>query len=220
MGAPETPFAMKKYILFDHDGVLVDTEHWYFTASKRALAELGIELDLMRHLRKMTDGVSTWELARARGVGEAAIERQRARRDGYYQEYLQNEDIEIPGVEQALRELLTRYSMAIVTTARRVDFELIHRGRNIVRYMDFVLAREDYERAKPAPEPYLAALARFGARPEEALVVEDSERGLRSAVAAGIECAVVDNGFTKAHDFSTATYRVASLDELAALLQA
>ena len=35
---------MKKYILFDHDGVLVDTEHWYFTASKRALAELGIEI--------------------------------------------------------------------------------------------------------------------------------------------------------------------------------
>jgi HAD superfamily hydrolase (TIGR01509 family) len=214
------PPALKKYILFDHDGVLVDTERWYFTAGKRALAELGIELDPTLHLAKMTQGTSTWDLARAQGVDEATIDRQRAKRDRYYQEYLQSEDIEIPGVEQALRGLSTRHRMAIVTTARRVDFDLIHRQRNIVPYMDFVLTREDYDQAKPDPEPYLAGLARFDARPEEALVVEDSERGLRSAVAAGIECAILHNDFTKSHDFSAATYRIDSLDELAALLQA
>lgn len=213
-------FAMKKYILFDHDGVLVDTEYWYFTATKRALAELGIELELAVYLRNMTQGVSAWNLATAQGVDEAAIERQRALRDRYYQEYLQNEDIEIPGVEQALRGLSPHYRMAIITTAKRVDFEIIHRHRPIVQYMDFVLAREDYDRAKPDPEPYLTGLAKFGGRPEEALVVEDSERGLRAAVAAGIECAIVHNEFTKTHDFSTAAYRIGSLHELAALLQA
>ena len=98
------PLAMKKYILFDHDGVLVDTEYWYFTANKRALAELGIELELALYLQNMTQGISAWDLATAQGVNEAAIERQRAQRDLYYQEYLQNEDIEIPGVEQALRQ--------------------------------------------------------------------------------------------------------------------
>jgi HAD superfamily hydrolase (TIGR01509 family) len=214
------PLAMKKYILFDHDGVLVDTEYWYFTANKRALAELGIELELALYLQNMTQGISAWDLATAQGVDEAAIERQRAQRDLYYQEYLQNEDIEIPGVAQALRGLSTHYRMAIITTAKRVDFELIHRHRNIVQYMDFVLTREDYDQAKPEPEPYLTGLAKFGGRPEEALVVEDSERGLRSAVAAGIECAIVHNEFTKTHDFSTATYRIGSLDELAALLHA
>ena len=219
MPAPDRPVA-KKYILFDHDGVLVDTEHWYFTASQRALAELGVELDLTRHLQKMTQGTSTWDLAREHGIGEAEIRRQRARRDRYYQDYLLTEDIEIPGVEQVLSDLSAHYQMAIITTARRADFDLIHRNRDIVRYMDFVLAREDYDRAKPEPEPYLAGLARFGGRPEEALVVEDSERGLRSAVAAGIECAVVQNEFAKTHDFSKATYRIGSLQELRALLQA
>ena len=48
----------------------------------------------------------------------------------------------------------------------------------------------------------------------EALVVEDSSRGLRSAVAAGIECAVVDNDFTRSQDFSGASYRIRSLAEL------
>ena len=80
--------------------------------------------------------------------------------------------------------------------------------------MDFVLVREDYQRAKPHPEPYLTGLKRFGATKEETLVVEDSARGLSSAVAAGIDCAVVHNDFTRGHDFSAATYRIAALIEL------
>jgi beta-phosphoglucomutase-like phosphatase (HAD superfamily) len=101
--------------------------------------------------------------------------------------------------------------MAIVTTAKRVDFEIIHENRQITQFMDFVLVREDYKLAKPHPEPYLTGLKRFGATKEETLVVEDSPRGLNSAVAAGIDCAVVYNDFTKAHDFSRASHRIKTL---------
>jgi len=101
-----------------------------------------------------------------------------------------------------------------VTTAKRADFELIHRDRRITSFMDFVLVREDYVRSKPDPEPYLIALARFEAAADEALVVEDSARGLRSAVAAGIDCAIVHNEFTASQDFSAARYRIESLAEL------
>jgi len=80
--------------------------------------------------------------------------------------------------------------------------------------MDFVLVREDYKLAKPHPEPYLTGLKRFGATKEETLVVEDSSRGLNSAVAAGIDCVIVYNDFTKAHDFSQANYRIEALIEL------
>ena len=80
--------------------------------------------------------------------------------------------------------------------------------------MEFVLVRDDYERTKPHPEPYLAGLKRFGATKEETLVVEDSNRGLNSAVAAGIDCAIVHNDFTKTHDFSQASYRIKTLIEL------
>ena len=57
-------------------------------------------------------------------------------------------------------------------------------------------------------------MQRFGATKEETLVVEDSSRGLNSAVAAGIDCAVVHSEFTKTHDFSEATYRIDALIEL------
>jgi HAD superfamily hydrolase (TIGR01509 family) len=205
---------VKKYILFDHDGVLVDTEYWYYKAGERALAGIGVRLDLDQYLLDMSQGAGTWAQAKAAGVDDHTIDRLRKVRNTYYQEYLRTEAIEIDGVIEALAELSNYVRMAIVTNSKREDFELIHHGRQIRKYMDFVLVRDDYTRAKPDPEPYLTALKRFGALREEALVVEDSSRGLRSAVAAGIDCAIVFNEFTKSHDFSQARNRIRTLAEL------
>ena len=202
---------MKKYILFDHDGVLVDTEFWYYTAAERALADIGFALDKQQYLRDMTQGLGSWAQAKASGIDEQTLSTRRAARDAYYQEYLRTEAIEIEGVVEALAELSRYARMAIVTTAKRADFELIHEKRQIRQFMDFVLLREDYEFAKPHPEPYLTGLRRFGGGKEEALVVEDSARGLSSAVAAGIDCVIVYNDFTKANDFSQASYRIDTL---------
>ena len=80
--------------------------------------------------------------------------------------------------------------------------------------MDFVLVREDYKLTKPYPEPYLTGLKRLGATKKETLVVEDSSTGLNSAVAARIDCVIVYNDFTKAQDFSQASYRIETLIEL------
>lgn len=210
---------MKKYILFDHDGVLVDTEFWYYQAGARALADIGLTLDQDQYLRDMNQGLGTWAQARAAGIDEKVIGGQREARDAYYQEYLRTEAIEIEGVVEALTELAKYARMAIVTTAKRADFEVIHEKRQIRKFMDFVLVREDYNFAKPHPEPYLTGLKRFGASKEETLVVEDSARGLTSATAAGIDCAVVYNEFTKSHDFSSASYRIEKLIELKEIIQ-
>ena len=211
---------MKKYILFDHDGVLVDTEHWYFMANKKALSELGIELNIDQYLQNMSKGISCWDTVRNTDIDESTITVQREKRNHYYQEYLKQEDIEISGVESLLCELSQNYKMAIITTSKREDFELIHRDRNIVQYMDFVLARGDYDNAKPHPEPYLKGLQKFGGLKKETLIVEDSERGLKSAFAAGIDCVVVHNEFTKTHDFSKATHQIMSLSELPNIIKA
>jgi len=201
-------------VLFDHDGVLVDTEPWYHRAGARALADIGLALDPERYLEDMARGLGTWAGARAAGVGEQTITRLRRLRDAYYQEYLRTEAIEIEGVVDTLAELSRHVRMAIVSTAKRVDFELIHEHRRIREFMDFVLVREDYEHAKPHPEAYLTGLARFGATREETLVLEDSARGLSSAVAAGIDCVIVHHDFTAGQDLSQATHRIATLAEL------
>ena len=117
-------------------------------------------------------------------------------------------------MHEVLKELSKKYKMAIVTTSRREDFEIIHKGRGITDFMEFVLCVEDYPRAKPYPDPYLAGLKRFNAKADETIVVEDSQRGFTSAVNAKIDCVIVKNEFTATHDFSKAKYFIDSLEEL------
>ena len=124
------------------------------------------------------------------------------------------EDIEIEGVLETLDVLAGEYRMGIITTSKPPEFALIHERRSILDHMEFYLTREDYERAKPHPEPYLRGLQRFGATAAETVVIEDSARGLKSAIAAGIDCIVVANEFTAAHDLSKATAKVATFREL------
>lgn len=207
-----------KYILWDNDGVLVNTEQWYFAATREALAELGVQLPIDAYQQIMIQGRSSWELAAQAGVNPQQIKDGQDLRDELYRTYLRNNDLRIKGVFEVLSELAQHYQMAIVTTCRRDDFELIHSNLDLLQFMQFVLTREDYAESKPHPEPYLTALQKFSATSSQALVVEDSERGLRAAQAAAIDCAVVDYHFTRGHDFSAAQYRLQTLKELLQLL--
>ncbi len=211
---------MKKYILFDNDGVLVETEKWYFEASKKTLKEFfDINLQFDEYMDIMAHGKTAWEPAIKKGFSEEKIAIARDKRNSYYQKYLQTEDIAIQDIQDILHQLSQNFQMGIVTTSRRVDFEIIHKNRGITNFMDFVLCEEDYTNAKPHPEPYLKGLELFGGIKEEAIVVEDSQRGLTSAHSAGIECVIVHNEFTKTHDFSKATYKIEKLSDLIELLK-
>ena len=142
-------------ILFDNDGVLVDTEHLYFRANQEALAGVGIQLDADAYVQLfLREGRGAWHLARERGLGPADIDALRAARDR--------------------------------------------------RYFELVLAQGDYARGKPEPDPYLRAVERLGVEGDRCLVIEDSERGLRAAKAAGLRCWVIPSGLTAGGRFEKA----------------
>jgi HAD superfamily hydrolase (TIGR01509 family) len=207
----------KKYILFDNDGVLVETEKWYYEASKRALKEyFDYMIDFDEYMNIMTSGGGVWSVVK--GATQKQITTARDKRNIYYQEYLQTKDLTIDGVKKVLDELSKKYQMGIVTTSRRVDFEIIHKNRGISDYMDFVLCEGEYPRAKPYPDPYLKGLEIFKGKKDEALVIEDSQRGLISANRAEIDCIIVHNEFTQTQDFSTAEQKIGSIKELLDIL--
>ena len=206
------------HILFDHDGVLVDTEPLYFEATQHCLSALGVDLALAEYLELQADGANAWAKAAQLGRSEDDIAAARRARNVLYQDLIRSRNIEIPGVVEVLVALGERFGLAIVTTAKQCDFDLIHRDPRIVSHFDLILTNKDYTHSKPHPEPYLTALARLGVDAPNALVVEDSERGLRAAVAAGIDCAAVYHPFTEPQDFSAATYRLDRLSDLEALL--
>ena len=74
---------------------------------------------------------------------------------------------------------------------------------------------EDYRHFKPDPDPYLTAISRYGLQRDQCIAVEDSERGLSAATAAGLECLIVRSEWSKDGDFSKACRVVPSVAEVA-----
>ena len=92
--------------------------------------------------------------------------------------------------------------------------DLVFSRFGIGRFFTAAISREKYARAKPEPDAFLAAAAALDQEPASCLVVEDAERGLLAAKAAGMRCVVVPHDFTRASDFSAADRILGSLDEL------
>ena len=196
---------MIKAILWDNDGVLVDTERLYFRATQEVLSTIGFELT-ETHFTELflIEARGAWHLVRELGFSEPEVENLRQTRNRIYSEYLAKEKLLIEGVEEVLSELHGKYTMAIVTSSLREHFDLIHHSTGLLKYFDFVVASGDYTKYKPDPEPYLVALERAGCTADECIAVEDSLRGLLSATGAGIRCYVVPQELTSTSDFSAA----------------
>jgi HAD superfamily hydrolase (TIGR01509 family) len=206
-------------LLWDNDGVLVDTEGLYFKATRDVLATVGVELDEPLYLQLfLREGRGAFHLARERGLDETQIDALRTARDARYAQLLGAGSLVFAGVEQAVSALARQYRMAIVTSSLREHFQLIHRSTQLLHHFELVLTHGDYARAKPEPDPYLTALARLGLPAEDCLVIEDSERGLRAARAAGVRCWVVPSPLARAGSFVEAERVFASLGELATAL--
>ena len=201
--------------------MLVDTEGLYFRATREVLATVGVELDEPLYLQLfLREGRGAFHLARERGLDEAQIDALRTARDARYARLLGAGSLVFAGVEQAVSALASQYRMAIVTSSLREHFELIHRSTRLLHHFELVLTHGDYARAKPDPDPYLTALARLGLPAEACLVIEDSERGLRAARAAGVRCWAVPSPLARDGSFAEAERVFASLGELAAALGA
>jgi HAD superfamily hydrolase (TIGR01509 family) len=208
---------MIKYLFWDNDGVLVDTELFYFQAGQKVLREIGINLSSEEFVDiSLRQGMGIMKLAGEAGLSEKEVETLRIRRNSLYAELLEeNQDkLLIENAKETLVELKKYFSMGLVTSCRKEHFSIIHQSTGILPLFDFILANGDYPRTKPAPDPYLKALELSGKSASECLVIEDSRRGLAAAQAAGLKCAVIPQGLTKGENFREAWKIFTSLSEL------
>ncbi|TXR53185.1 HAD family hydrolase [Reinekea thalattae] len=208
-----------KAILWDNDGILVNTEQWYYKATLEAFASFSIKLssdDFYTYFLEGSSGTSVY--ASLHGLSESNIASLKQKRNELYNEYLSKEDIVIEGVKETLEKLKSNYVMAIVTSSRKSHFETIHNRTGLLKYFNFVITREDYAFSKPSPEPYLTAANRSGFNIEECVAIEDSPRGLLAAKAASIDCIVIPNQLTKKADFNGATYKLENITDIPSVL--
>jgi len=198
---------MLKAVFWDNDGVLVDTEELFYDTTRAVLSSAGFELTPEQFTAyALRQGRSVFELLEET-IDESEVERLRSERNARYAERLAAGVAPIDGIEAVLASLAGRVTLAVVTSSNPEHLEIMHRHTGLLRYFDFVLTNRDYAHTKPHPAPYLTALARSGLVPEECIVIEDSERGLAAAQAAGLRCVVVPRGLTRGGAFRGA-YRV------------
>ena len=212
---------MVKAIFWDNDGVLVDTERLFFSATQKILATVGVILTKEQYIDLvLIQGKGAWHLAREKGVSPGYIEHLRNERDTLYSKLLSQDCKIIEGTKEVLEALHERYVMGIVTSSRKNHFELIHRSSGLLKYFNFFLTGDDYTKFKPNPEPYLLAVEKSGCKKEECVAIEDSERGLRSAKSAGIRCMVIPNELTKNGNFAEADNVLHNITEVLQSLSA
>jgi HAD superfamily hydrolase (TIGR01509 family) len=208
-------------ILWDNDGVLVDSEQLYFEVTRDVLATAGIVLtDEQYRDLFLVQGRGAWHLCGERGIPELEISRLRAARNDRYSEGLRQGSLALEDVETVLAALHGRYPMGCVTSSRQDHFALIHERTGFLRYFDFVLTASDVSRVKPDPELYVRAVERTGFPAVECLAIEDSERGLQAARAAGVPCIVVPTPLTRGCAFAGAERVLERITEVLTVLAA
>ena len=195
-------------LIWDNDGVLVDTEELYYSSAREVLAEIGIilDFDLFSQI-SLKQGRSVFDLARKQGIPESEISALRMKRNLRYTELLQQGVRVYPGVRKMLQILHGTVKMGIVTSSLKDHFDIIHRSTGLLGYFDFILTKEDYTHTKPHPEPFLTAIEKNDLNKDECIIIEDSERGLTAAQKAEIKCVIILNEINNHGNF-TGAYRI------------
>jgi HAD superfamily hydrolase (TIGR01509 family) len=210
---------MVRGILWDNDGVLVDTERLYLRATQDILRTIGIDMRDEDYVNNLMRGGSAFSLAEDRGVDEATIEKLRRERNDLYADLLHAEVSIRDGIEETLALFFGKVPMGIVSTSRRMHLDIIMDKTGLRKYFDFIIANEDFEHGKPHPEPYLLGLKRIGLPASACVAIEDSGRGVLSAKAAGLTCIAIPHDLTTKNDFSQADHILTSVRELPMLLK-
>jgi HAD superfamily hydrolase (TIGR01509 family) len=202
-------------LVFDFDGLILETEMPAYQAWAEIYRELGHELPKELWLEYIgREGGWFDALAYLEGLvgsldDRAAIER---RRDARKTELVMAV-AETAGLRALLTDARARDLRLAVCSSSTPKWVLGHLERlDLLSFFDHVQCRDRPElRAKPAPDLYLAACIGLGVRPDEAIAFEDSRNGMLAAQAAGIRCVVVPNELTVAMDLDGADHRFDSL---------
>jgi HAD superfamily hydrolase (TIGR01509 family) len=117
-------------------------------------------------------------------------------RDDRFQDRLEEGPAALPGALEALARLKPRVRLFLVTGAARRHVDLAHRVSGCLPYFEDVVTQDDFDRPKPHPDAYLKALEMAELGPAEAVAVEDSPRGAKAALAAGLRCLIVPTPLT------------------------
>jgi len=207
---------MIRALIFDFDGLILDTETPMYRSWEEIYASYGCQMDFEKWAGNIGKGVddfdpfSNLEQLLGQRLDREKLESTRQRRERALVEV----QPALPGVEDYLRDgcrLGLKIGLATCSTIAWVAGHLRRLG--LWERFDCILTAEDVQSLKPDPEVYQKTLARLGVRPGQAIAFEDSPHGILAARQAGLRCVFVPNPLIRHLPVDHADYRLASLAE-------
>jgi HAD superfamily hydrolase (TIGR01509 family) len=209
---------MLKAVIFDLDGVMVDTEMIHSDAFEMILNEHDVTPEKNEHGIVHEAGKTTpevWKTLKAKHTIATDIEELTVVKREVVLAVIRTGLQPLPGLLQLL-DNLSRHTLllAVATSAQTDRVELILNMLTIRNYFSAIVSANDVKLGKPDPEPYRKVAEQLHVATEHCIVIEDSELGVQSACSAGMKVVAVPNEYTKRMNFDAATMIVNSLEDL------
>ncbi|MFY8275353.1 HAD family hydrolase [Pseudoalteromonas sp. SSDWG2] len=193
-------------LLFDFDGTLVDSEVLHFQCWAQVLAPFAIELEEESFCRQYSGRptlASAFDMVQKYALDADGKDLAAQKNALFTQIAVHVLPPLLPHVEQVLSQAHNDgFTLALVTGSTRDEVTPILEGYGFTHLFKTIVTKDDVHNPKPHPEPYRLALSRLGVQPYNALAIEDTYTGSRSAKDAALSVYVVPNKYTQEQDFT------------------
>ena len=178
-----------KAIIFDMDGVLVDARDWHYNALNKALELFGYTISRYDHLITF-DGLPTKAklqmLTLEQGFPQGLHDFVNKMKQEYTMETVFSKCKPTFNHQFALSKLKSEgYKLAVCSNSIKNTIQVMMEKSKLLNYLEFFISNQDVTLGKPHPEMYLNAIKNLNLKPEECLIVEDNENGVKAAIASG-----------------------------------
>ena len=206
---------MAKAVLFDMDGVLVDSETLMCKSTVKALAEQGIKITEEEYYSHWTrNGKDVADFIRENNL---LLDREKYRREKktvYYDLAGRTPRIAIEGAQEKVKEFSKIYKLALVSSSGRDYINRMMQATGLKDYFQVLIGAEDVEKEKPAPDGFLMAAQLLSIKPNECVVIEDAEKGILAAKNAGMKVIAIPTAHTSNNNFSKADYVASKISDI------
>jgi HAD superfamily hydrolase (TIGR01509 family) len=204
-----------KAIIFDMDGVLIDSEPFHFRLERELFDEVGIDMSIEEHESFVgTTDYFLWKTLKERHNLDYNVEELVEKKK---MKIAKNID-KIPLMDHILEFILflkeNGFKLALASSNNRFVVESIVNHFNLDRHLEVILSGEDVSKGKPDPEIFLTAATKLGVPYNNCIVIEDATNGIRAAKKANMACIAIKNPNSGNQDLSQADLIISGYKDL------